>query len=66
MMQVYAVGSREAAELYQKAFDATLVAEYPADDGNYYHAELNVYGRFWLLPNRGTARRTRTKTGYIP
>jgi PhnB protein len=45
MMQVYAVGSDKAVELYKKAFDAELVAAYPAEDGTYYHSELNVYGQ---------------------
>ena len=45
MMQVYVTGSDKAVPLYQKAFDATLVAAYPNDDGTYYHAELDVYGQ---------------------
>ena len=45
MMQVYAAGSDQAVALYRRAFDAALVAEYPAEDGTYYHAELDVYGQ---------------------
>jgi PhnB protein len=45
MMQVYAEGSDKAVELYQKAFDAALVAAFPAEDGTYYHSELDVYGQ---------------------
>ena len=49
MMQVYIKGSNKAAALYQKAFDADLVASYPHDDGTYMHAELNVYGQILAL-----------------
>lgn len=45
MMQVYVKGSDKAVELYQKAFDAELVASYPHSDGTYMHAELNIYGQ---------------------
>ena len=45
MMQVYVQGSGEAIRLYQKAFDAGIVREYPCGDGTYYHAELDVYGQ---------------------
>lgn len=45
MMQMYVRGSDKAVELYQKAFDAELVASYPHSDGTFMHAELNVYGQ---------------------
>lgn len=45
MMQTYAKESNKAVELYQKAFDAELVASYPNPDGTFIHAELNVYGQ---------------------
>lgn len=45
MMQIYVRGSDKAVELYQKAFDAKLVASYPHSDGTFMHAELNVYGQ---------------------
>jgi PhnB protein len=49
MMQVYVKGSAEAIQLYQKAFDATLVSEYQNDDGSYMHAELDVFGQILAL-----------------
>jgi PhnB protein len=49
MMQVYVKGSNKAVELYQRAFDAELVASYPHDDGTYMHAELNVYGQILAI-----------------
>ena len=45
MMQTYVKGSDKAIALYQKAFDAKLVASYPHADGTFMHAELNVYGQ---------------------
>ena len=45
MMQIYVKGSDKAVALYQKAFDAELVASYPYDDGTYMHAEVNIYGQ---------------------
>ena len=45
MMQIFVRGSDKAAALYQKAFDAELVASYPHADGTFMHAELNVYGQ---------------------
>lgn len=45
MMQTYARGSDKAVALYQKAFDAELVASYPHADGTFMHAELNVHGQ---------------------
>ncbi|MHB8063266.1 MAG: VOC family protein [Ruminiclostridium sp.] len=49
MMQVYVKGSAEAVQLYQKAFDATLVSEYKNDDGSYMHAEIDVFGQILAL-----------------
>lgn len=45
MMQVYVRESNKAVELYQKAFDAEIVANFANLDGTYMHAELNVYGQ---------------------
>jgi len=44
-MQVYVRGSNEAVELYRRAFDASLVANYPNPDGTLCHAELDVHGQ---------------------
>ncbi len=49
MMQTYVTGSDKAVELYQKAFDARLVASYPHSDGTFMHAELNVYGQILAI-----------------
>ena len=45
MMQVFVKGSKEALELYKKAFNAEILCEYPDDNGGYMHAELNAYGQ---------------------
>ncbi len=45
MMQVYVRESNKAVALYQKAFEAELLASYTHADGTYMHAELNVYGQ---------------------
>lgn len=39
-MQVFVKGSREALELYQKAFRAEILCKDPDEHGNYMHAEL--------------------------
>ncbi len=44
MMQIYTKGSREAVELYRKAFDATLGYHVIGADDTYYHAELDICG----------------------
>ena len=49
MMQTYVKGSDKAVALYQKAFDAELVASYPHADGTFMHAELNVYGQILAI-----------------
>lgn len=49
MMQTYVKESDKAVELYQKAFDAELVASYPNSDGTFMHAELNVYGQILAI-----------------
>jgi len=49
MMQAYVNESDKAVELYQKAFDAKLVASYTNSDGTYMHAELNVYGQILAI-----------------
>ena len=55
MMQVYVKGSKEAVELYQKAFEAKLISEYKNDDGSYYHSELDVYGQILSVAEARTA-----------
>ena len=45
MLQIYVKESDKAVKMYQKAFDAELVASYPHSDGTFMHAELNVYGQ---------------------
>lgn len=49
MMQTYVKESDKAVALYQKAFDAELVASYRNTDGTYIHAELNVYGQIFAI-----------------
>jgi uncharacterized glyoxalase superfamily protein PhnB len=44
MMQLYALGSGEAVELYMKAFNATLGFHVKDTDSTYYHAELDICG----------------------
>lgn len=44
-MQVFVKGSKEAFELYKKAFNAEVLCEYPDDNGDYMHSELNAYGQ---------------------
>ena len=43
MMQVFVKGSKEALELYKKAFNADVLCEYPDGNGGYMHAEINAY-----------------------
>jgi len=46
MMQIYVKNSIEAVQLYQKAFDTPLTADYKNEEGTlYYHAELDIYGQ---------------------
>ena len=52
LMQIYAKGSAEAVELYQKAFDAVLGYNVKSEDGTYYHSELNVYGQIISVAER--------------
>jgi len=49
MFQVYVQGSKEAVDLYQKAFDAEIVAEHKNENGSYMHAELDVFGQIVAL-----------------
>lgn len=53
MMQIYVKGSIEAAEFYQRAFGAPLVADHKNQDGTYYeHAELDVFGQIIAIAER--------------
>lgn len=45
MMQVFVRGSREAFELYRRAFDAEVLCTYPDENGGYMHSELNAFGQ---------------------
>lgn len=45
MMQVFVKESREALELYTKAFDGEVLCAYPDGKGGYMHAELKAYGQ---------------------
>lgn len=45
MMQVFCKGSKEAVEMYQKAFNAQLLCAYPGENGGYMHSELDAYGQ---------------------
>ena len=45
MMQVFVKGSKEAAEIYRKAFHAEVLCAYEDGKGGYMHAELNAYGQ---------------------
>ena len=45
MMQVFVKGSKEALELYQKAFNAEVLCTYEDGNGGYMHAELNACGQ---------------------
>lgn len=49
MMQTYVNESGKVVELYQKAFNAELVASYTNSDGTYMYAELNVYGQILAI-----------------
>lgn len=49
MFQVYVQGSKEAVDLYQKAFDAKILTEYKNQDGSYMHVELDVFGQIVAL-----------------
>jgi PhnB protein len=44
MMQVYVKGSRDAVELYLKAFNATLGFNVKSSEDTFYHAELDICG----------------------
>lgn len=49
MMQVYVKGSREAVELYVKAFHATLGFHVKNSDDSYYHSELDICGHILAI-----------------
>jgi PhnB protein len=49
MMQMYVKDSKEALIFYQKAFNAEVKNLHKDDEGNYIHAELNVYGQIIAL-----------------
>lgn len=44
MMQTYVKGSKEAVDLYLKAFPATLGFHVMSEDGTYYHSEIDISG----------------------
>ncbi|MCO5219935.1 MAG: VOC family protein [Thermomicrobiales bacterium] len=49
LFQLYVRGSREAVELYQRAFDANVVSEHRNEDGTYLHVELDIFGQIVAL-----------------
>jgi len=49
MLQIYVKNSNEAVLFYQRAFDATVVCNYPNDDGTVGHAELDVCGQILAI-----------------
>ena len=52
LMQIYAKGSAEAVELYQKAFDAVLGYHEKSPDGTFFHSELDVGGQIVAVAER--------------
>ena len=44
-MQVFVKGSKEALELYKRAYNADVFCKYPDGNGAYMHAEINAYGQ---------------------
>jgi len=52
MMQMYVKGSVEAVEVYQKAFQAEILAVYPDDNGGYMHSEINAFGQILAVSER--------------
>jgi PhnB protein len=44
MMQTYVKGSKEAVDLYLKAFRGTLGFHVKNSDDTYYHSEINISG----------------------
>ncbi len=44
MMQAYVKGSKEAVDLYMKAFNASLGFHVLSSDDTYYHSELDICG----------------------
>jgi len=48
-LQVYVKGSVEAVELYKKAFDVELAAEYKNSDGTFSHAEFEINGQTFAV-----------------
>ena len=54
MMQAYVTRSDEAVELYQNAFDATLISSYPNSDGTFYHSELDIQGEILAVAERNS------------
>ncbi|HBN86156.1 MAG TPA: VOC family protein [Clostridiales bacterium] len=53
MMQVFVKNSKEALDLYQKAFNAKVLCKYPDDHGGYMHAELDAYGQVIAVSEMG-------------
>ena len=49
MMQAYVKNSRDAVEFYQRAFGASVGNVHLDCNGNYVHAELDIYGQVLAL-----------------
>lgn len=45
MIQAFEKESKEAVELYRKAFNAEILCTYDDGKGGYMHSELNAYGQ---------------------
>lgn len=65
LMQIYVEGSDKAISFYQRAFDATILASYPNEDGTFMHVELDINGQILALSERNSvyAIRGKTETG---
>jgi PhnB protein len=49
MMHIYVVGSREAVNLYLKAFNGSLGYNVKNSDDSFYHAEIDIFGHILSL-----------------
>ncbi|HEX2953426.1 MAG TPA: VOC family protein, partial [Bacillota bacterium] len=49
MMHIYVVGSRDAVNLYLKAFNGSLGYNVKNSDDSFYHAEIDIFGHILSL-----------------
>ena len=52
LMQIYVKGSVEAVKFYQNAFDAELGFNGKNPNGEYMHAELNLFGQILAISEK--------------